>query len=225
VESHYLPLLPIRRAEAEANGGSKARQPIRLADIVAMLALLSISSVAALAFERLIAHPNNDVLPGWPAGGCLTASLEPLSVEVMVTRASLCSADRTIRATLDLENLEPNARYIVWVVYFANWSLCDPGPLLSEIQTPRRLCTLADLEDHGEPVSVHAEVETTADAHGVFHVDKPVRAITTLAPHSYVWLIVAPPQWSPVPHPTYRSVDADTGSPVARAVFAVPCCN
>jgi hypothetical protein len=156
------------------------------------------------------------------AGEWLNASLEPLGAQVVVTQASLCSADRTIRATLDLENLEPNARYLVWVAYFANWSLCVPGPLLSEIQTPKRLCTLGDLDEHGEPVSIHGVVETTADAHGVFHVDKPVRAITNLAPHSYVWLIVAPPQWSPVPHPGYRSVDADTGSPVARAVFDVP---
>jgi hypothetical protein len=221
MESHYLRVLPIRRAEAEANGGSKACRPIRLADIVAVLALLSISSVAAIAFERLVANLHNDVLPGWPADGCLKGSLEPLGAQVVVTQASLCSADRTIRATVDLENLDPNARYIVWVAYFANWSLCDPGPLLSEIQTPNRPCTLADLDDHGEPVSIHGVAETTADVHGVFHVEKPVRAIN-LAPHSYVWLIVAPPQWSPVPHPSYRSVDADTGRPVARAVFDVP---
>jgi hypothetical protein len=69
VESHYLRLLPIRRAEAEANGGSKSRRPIRLTDIVAVLALLSISSTAAIAIERLVANPNNNVLPGWPASG------------------------------------------------------------------------------------------------------------------------------------------------------------
>jgi hypothetical protein len=200
VESHYLRLLPIRRAEAEADGRSYARQPIRLAAVVGAIALLCISSVVPIAFVRLVANPQNDVLPGWPASGCLDSSLEPLGAQVVVTQASLCSVDRTIRARVVLENLEPNARYIVWVAYFANRSL---------------------LEDQAKPVTVHGVVETRADARGVFHVDAPVRTIS-LAPHSYVWLIVAQPQWSPVSHPSYRSIDADTGRPEARAVFVVP---
>ncbi len=187
-----------------------------------MLALLSITCVAAMAFARLGASLQNDVPPGWPASGCLIESAEPLGAQVVIGRASLCSAADGIHGLVDLANLEPGARYIVWAEYMGNGRPCGLGPMFSQIQssTPPP-CALVDPEGHAAPVIVHAVAHRMADARGVFHVDEPVRAIK-LTPHSKVWLMVAPPQWSPVPHPSYRLVEEDTSTPVARAVFDVP---
>jgi hypothetical protein len=178
--------------------------------------------MTAMAFARWGASLHNQVPPGWPASGCLdAANQERLAVQVVIRQASLCSADDGIHGVIDLDRLEPNARYIAWVVYQGNGRPYDLSPQFSPIQTSELACSPADLESHATPVIVRSLAQRMADGGGGFHVDEPLRSIN-LAPHSYVCLEVASPQWSPVPHPSYRLIDDDTTTASARAVFDLP---
>jgi hypothetical protein len=188
--------------------------------VVATLALLSISSLAAMTLALWGANLQSDVPAGWPVSGCLNASAEGLGADVVVGHASLCVADGRTHATVDLDNLEPNARYVEWVTYFADASLCDPGPLRSNTYTSNRPCALADVGQVA-PRIVHALARRMADGGGAFRVDGSVLGIEP-APHSYIWLLVAPPQWSPVAEPSYGLIQDNTVTPVARAAFDIP---
>jgi hypothetical protein len=159
-------------------GASFVVRPARVATSArpgATVAILAVSTtvVAAIALERMDARLRNDVHPGWPASGCLNARAESLGAQDVVGQASLRNDVGGIHGVVDLDNVEPNTRYIAWIAQIDNWSLCDPSPLLLRIQTSSRACTLADLEDPAALVTVHGVALMRADAHGTFHVDVP----------------------------------------------------
>jgi hypothetical protein len=222
---HYLHRLPIRPAESEPRARSKAGPPLRLRAVVAALALFAISSLAAMALGRMSATLQGDVPPGWPASGCLSASVAPwrgaLSGQVIVGQASLCIADSGLRGMLDLEHLEPMALYVEWIAYFENPSLCSFGPLLYQVQHFNRPCTLADLGGPAPHGMVPSAADAAADAQGFLHVDGRAREIS-LAPQAQAWLLVSRPSWSPIAQQTDRVGQDDTSEPIARAVFDLP---
>ena len=218
---HYLHRLPIRATEPARKSPSSAGPLIRSRPLVAALVLLAISSLAAMALERMGASLHDAVPPGWPASGCLGASMAPMGAQVAVGQASLCMADGGLDGSLDLENLEPTAQYVEWIAYFESPSLCSFGALVYQVYNFDRPCTLADLygsQPHGVVQSVAA---TAADAQGILHSGGRLREIN-LTPHAQTWLLVSRPSWSPVQQPTYRPVQDNTREPVARAVFDVP---
>jgi hypothetical protein len=183
-------------------------------------ALLSFSSLGALALEQLGASVHGAPPPGWPASGCLAANAAALGKEAVVGQASLCLVDGGLHAALDLQHLEPRANYVEWIASFDRSSLCSFGPLMYQVSTFRQACTLADLDGPAPAGTLLAVAATVADAQGVLHVDSPVRGIT-LPPHAQAWLLVTRPAWTPAPRPN-RPVGDGTADPVARAVFEVP---
>jgi hypothetical protein len=183
-----------------------------------VLALFAVSSLAALAVERMGARLRSDAPAGWPASGCLSASVAPLGAQVVGGQASLCIADGGVQRTLDLERLAPGERYVEWIAYFESPSLCSFGALLYQVSNFNQPCTLVDL-DGPQPHGVARDVsETAADTQGIVHVAGPIGEVN-LAPRAQAWLLVAPPGWSPHPHP--QPFDGAL-QPLARAVFDLP---
>lgn len=187
---------------------------------MAGLALLAVSSLAAVAVERMGASLH--VSPaGWPASGCLEVTVVQLGAYHVNGRGSLCITDSAMQGTLDLQRLEPLARYAGWVAYFESPGVCSGAALMYQIYTFNEPCTLVDLEGP-QPHGIARELgEWTADAQGDLHVDGPIPGIE-MRSHAQAWLLLTRPAWSPVP-PYPRGITPDEATrPVARAVFQLP---
>ena len=158
--------------------------------------------------------------PGWPASGCLVehAVLKDRSV---VGQAEICTAnDESIRASLDVEHLDPWTRHVAWFAYFKSPTLCGSHAIGAQADVQNGRCALADLDDPTPRGLVRSIGWTTADAEGVLHINAPVAI--NLVPQSQVWLMLGQPSWSPVPHPAYRLIEDDVSQLIASAVFDVP---
>jgi hypothetical protein len=221
VSTRYLHRLPIRSARTEPEARSRKSRPLRPGSVVAALAILAISSLTAMALQHTGSSLHGDAPPRWPASGCLSASVEPLGGRAAAGQGSLCVVDGEMHGTLDVEHLEPKARYVEWIAYFESPSLCSAGALQYQVQHFTRPCTLIDL-DGPQPRGLLREVAATAtDSQGVLHLDDPVRRID-LASRAQAWLLLSRASPSPSPYPTHRVFRDDTSEPVARAVFDVP---
>ncbi|HLZ31194.1 MAG TPA: hypothetical protein VKV73_28070 [Chloroflexota bacterium] len=193
---------------------------VQLRALVTVLTLLAVSSAAATAVERMGASLHY-VPGGWPASGCLEASVVQLGAQLVTGHGSLCITDSAVRGTLDLAHLQPGARYREWIAYFESSGLCSGAPLKYQIPNFTHLCSLVDLEGVQPQGTARELAEWAADALGEFHADGPVGVID-LRPHAQVWLLVSRPAWSPSQHyPTGQAQD-DTALPVGRAEFELP---
>jgi hypothetical protein len=219
VSQRYLHRLPIRPAEPVVRARPSAGPRIRLRALAAVLALFAVSSLAATALERMGASLHS-VPIGWPASGCLDASVAPLGVNIVAGHTSLCMVDGGMRGTVDLEHMEPSARYAEWIAYFESPSLCSGGALIYQIPSFNQPCTLLDLGG-SQPHGIAREVgEWAADARGDLHADGPIATID-MRPHAQAWLLVSPPAWSPLPHMDGLA-QGDTSNPIGRAGFDLP---
>jgi hypothetical protein len=206
-----------------APAGGRAMKPMQVLAWTAFIVtnLVLASQMQAIAIPALVVPAGAAAPPGWPASGCLSATVAPNDNQV-VGQAGLCIAnDKSIRATLDLAHLAPNARYVEWIAYFENPSRCSFGDVDSAMHNFNEPCTLADLDGPTPRGIVHAMALPTADAGGVIHLDGPVRAIN-LAPQAQAWLLLGQSSWSPVPHPWYRLAENSTRKLIARASFDLP---
>jgi hypothetical protein len=194
--------------------------------VLAWIALVATNLVIASLLQAVLNPPvvlpeRAAVAPGWPSSGCLTANVVPNHNQVL-GQAGLCIADDTsTRGTLDLDRLEPNARYVEWIAYFESPSQCSVGATDSQAHNYTGYCTLADLDGPTRHGIVHGVEFVRADGEGVLHVESPLRAIN-LAPRAEALLLLGQPSWSPVPHPTYRLIEDDIGQRILRAAFTVP---
>jgi hypothetical protein len=221
VSIHYLHRLPIRSAPSETKPRSRKRRPIRPGSVIATLAIVAISSLAAVGLERIGTTLHGHAPPTWPASGCLSASVEPLGAQAVAGQGSLCIADGQLHGTLDVEHLEPMARYVEWIAYFDSPSLCSAGALQYQVQHFSRPCTLVDLGGPQPRGLLRDVAATSTDSQGVLHLDNPVAEIE-LASRAQAWLLLGRASPSSAPHTTLRLFDDDASKPVGRAVVDVP---
>jgi len=222
VSQRYLHRLPARSPASERRARPRAHGLIRPGAAVAVLALLATSGLAALALERMAASLRGDLPTGWPANGCLDASVIQVSSRQIVTgHGRLCLADSRMHGTLDLEHLQPTARYAEWIAYFESPSLCSAGALKYQIYNFNQPCGLIDLEGPQAHGVAHHVAESTADAQGDLHMEGLISEID-MRPHAQAWLVAARPGWSPTEDATNRIAQDDTHEAVGRAQFDLP---
>ena len=211
--THYLEHLPVSQAvRSPRPGAPRPTVAARFRHLLGLLVLLAVASGAAVAFARLAGGQATGPPARWPQHGCLGAPVDPLGRAAVTGQAQLCPSDGGTATTLDLEHLEPMARYGTWVAYFEQPSRCRFAALQLQVPTFHQPCTLADLAEPDPKGIVQLVGETLAGPYGATHVDELLYRPGWLR-HAQVWLLVGRP-------PTPTRVDPQLFE--ARAIFELP---